>query len=108
MKAAALSMSSMATFSRRDTHFEQTEADPTSINIRDETCHRRYITFAYTLAMDKSKSVRPDAEVAFKIPGLSRVEWINAHRKAWPLPILCCICTLGSAAIRKAVPQMRS
>jgi hypothetical protein len=46
---------------------------------------RRYITIAYALAMDKSDSVRPDAEVAFKIPALSRVEWINAHGKAWPL-----------------------
>jgi hypothetical protein len=32
-----LSTSSMATFSQCDTHFGQTEADPTSINIRDET-----------------------------------------------------------------------
>jgi hypothetical protein len=36
--------------------------------------------------MNENEKIRPDAEVTFKIPGLSRVEWINAHGKAWPLP----------------------
>jgi hypothetical protein len=76
----------MATFSRPDTHFGQTEADPTSFNIRNENGNRRYITFAYALAMNKNEKIRPNADVTFKIPGLSLVEWINAHRKAWPLP----------------------
>jgi hypothetical protein len=74
-------ISAMATFRRPDTHFGQTEADPTSFNIRDENSHRRYITFAFALAMNKNKTM-----VTFKIRGLSRVEWIHAHGKAWPLP----------------------
>jgi hypothetical protein len=36
--------------------------------------------------MNKNEKIRPDAEVTFKIPGLSQVEWINAQGKAWPLP----------------------
>jgi hypothetical protein len=81
-----LDIREMATFSRPDTHFGQTEADPASFNIRDKKGQRRYITFAYALAMNENEKIRPDVEVTFKIPGLSRVEWINTHGKAWPLP----------------------
>jgi hypothetical protein len=91
----------MATFSRPNTQFGQTEADPRSFNIRDKKGHRRYITFAYALAMNENNKIRPDAEVTFKIPGLSRVEWINAHGKAWPLPFYAAFGLLAAPPLGK-------
>jgi hypothetical protein len=109
MKSSALSTSSVTTVrltvgqtsSRFDTHFGQMEAEPTSINIRDKNGHRRYITIAYALAIDKNESVRLDAEVSFKIPGLSRVEWINAQGKAWPLPFYAAFGLLAAPPLGK-------
>jgi hypothetical protein len=91
----------IATFSRPDTHFGQTKADLASFNIRDEKGHRRYITFAYALAMNENEKIRPDVQVTFKIPGLSRVEWINAHGKAWPLPFYAAFRLLAATPLGK-------
>jgi hypothetical protein len=83
-KESRISLSTGQTKPSKANLFGQAKPSADQHDVYDGDGNRRYVTFAFVMATDRNGTVREREE--FKIPGMTRQEWIRVQGKRYTLP----------------------
>jgi hypothetical protein len=84
------------------TFFGQVQPGEESTRLRDDDNQRRYATFPLFLATELDGGIR---ESIFRLPNMTREEWIHMQEKAFPLPFYATFELMAAPPLGRRCPR---